>query len=60
MRLTFAIAALAASVGVIGLHGASALEVRWELRHLIGEGRLDDLRWPNFSGDGSTVSNSLL
>lgn len=56
VRLTFAIAALAASVGGIGLDGASALEVRSELRHFIGEGRLDDLRWPNFSGDRSTVT----
>ena len=52
VRLKFAIAALAASVGVIGLHGNSALE----LRHFIGEGRLDDLRWPNFSGDRATVT----
>jgi murein L,D-transpeptidase YcbB/YkuD len=56
VRLTFAIAALMASVGAIGSHSAPSVEVRSELRHWIGEGRLDDLRWPNFFGDRSTVT----
>ena len=51
-----AIAALVASVGVVESYGAPSAEVGSELRHFIGEGRLDDLRWPNFSVDRSTVN----
>lgn len=56
MRLTFTIAAVVVSVGVVASHGAPPVEVRSELRRFIGEGRLDDLRWPNFSGDRATVT----
>jgi len=55
VRLTFAIA-LVTSVGIVDSHGGPSTEVRSELRHFIGEGRLADLRWPNFSGDRANVT----
>jgi murein L,D-transpeptidase YcbB/YkuD len=55
VRLTFAIA-LVTSVGIVESYGSPSTEVRSELRHFIGEGRLADLRWPNFSGDRASVT----